>query len=266
MIEYIDTHAHLDPKSCPDAGAAIEEARRAGVRWIVVPGIDPETSRQGAQLAEKHPGVCFAPGIHCHEASRFSEDDLPEISSLLCHPKAVALGEVGLDYHYDFTPPPVQRELLNAQMDLARKTGKPLILHCRKAEEDLWRMIKSYQGKLRGVVHCYTGTPYWATKFVEEGFHIGFTGIITFRKAGEIREALKAVPQDRILTETDSPYMTPVPHRGKKNSPALLPLIAEEAARIKRSTIQKMAPVFLRNASECFNLDLKEDILKNTDS
>jgi TatD DNase family protein len=130
-----------------------------------------------------------------------------------------------------------------------------MILHCREAEEDLWKMLKAYEGKVNGVIHCYTGSAEYAEKFVSLGFYIGFTGVITFKNSSSIREAVMVVPDDKILTETDSPYMTPIPYRGKRNEPMHIPLIAEKLASIKEKSTEEFYPMLLNNARECFGVD-----------
>lgn len=256
---YIDTHAHLDDKRFNDSSieSIINEAKKEKVEKIIIPAINLESCQLIEKLVNNFPELYFAGGIHCHEVTDgFCEQKFQKIKKIINNnPKAIAIGEVGLDYYYDFAPKTLQKHILGRFLDLSEKLNLPLILHCREAENDMHEMLKSYNGKLKGVVHCYTGNLEWAKKFVKLGFYIGFTGIITFPKSNELREVVKWVPEDRILTETDSPYMTPVPHRGKTNHPGFIPLIAEQIAKIKSVELVKIAPVLLENAEKCFNLN-----------
>jgi TatD DNase family protein len=251
---FIDTHAHIDDKAFASTSTdeLIRNADAAKVKHIIAPAVDLNTSINLRNIAEKYPQILFAAGFHCHEASEFSEDNIEMFKKLLQHEKCVAVGEIGLDYHYNFSPSDVQVEVLKTFLDLAVLIKKPVILHCREAEEDLLNILKLYGNKIKGVVHCYTGSEKYALEFVKLGFYIGFTGIITFKKCDEIREVVASIPADRILAETDSPYMTPVPYRGKRNEPAYLPFVAAEIAKIKQLSSDAMQQILVKNASECF--------------
>ena len=255
FMKLIDTHAHLDDESMGNTENLVKQADESGVKYIIAPGVDLDSSLKVRDLADRFPGVYFAAGLHAHDASKFIERDLLQIKKMLTHKKAVAVGEIGLDYHYDFSPRSIQRHVLKRYLDLAVKIGKPVILHCREAEEDLFSILKEYDDKIRGVIHCYTGGVEWAEKFVKIGFYIGFTGVITFKKSESIREVVKTVPSHRLLTETDAPYMTPVPYRGKINQPANVRIVAEKIAEVKGMTLEQMERTFLENASACFGVD-----------
>ena len=254
----IDTHAHIDHQSFIEEGMEniIGRARSAGVRYVIAPSSDLKSAETLREIAEKFTGVFFAAGLHAHEAKHFYEKDFLALKHMLEHIKAVAVGEVGLDYHYEVSPRSIQKHVLSRFLDLADSLNVPLILHCREAEEDLYWMLSKYNGRLRGVIHCYTGNAAWAKKFLELGFYLGFTGIITFEKSGEIRELAAQTPVDRILIETDSPYLAPHPHRGHRNEPAYVRFVAEKIARIHGKKTEEIAPIFLENAKKCFKLDI----------
>lgn len=256
---YIDTHAHLDDNRYKGFEAeVIKRAKDSGVKSIIIPASNTESSQIAQELANSFSQVYFAAGIHCHEADSFYEKNYVKIKNLLKDPKSIAVGEVGLDYHYDFTTPSLQKHVLKRFLDLALKVDKPLILHCREAEEDLYNMLKPYDNSLRGVIHCYTGGIYWAEKFLELGFYLGFTGIVTFKKSKDLRQVLESIPIERILTETDSPYMTPEPYRSKPmNEPAYVRYVAEAIAKVKGVEFNKAGQIFIENAEKCFGVNFK---------
>jgi TatD DNase family protein len=253
---HIDTHAHLDGDSMGRVEDVLERAEKAGVKYVISPATSIESCRNVSGLPDRFAGVFTAAGIHAHDAKDFHPDSLEEIEEHLRHPGNVAVGEVGLDFHYDFSPRDVQVKTLENFLGLAEKTGKPLILHCREAEEELYRMLLPRRGKLSGVIHCFTGSTRWAQAFAELGFFIGFTGIITFGKSDEIRRVVEALPLEQILAETDSPYMAPVPFRGKVNEPSYLPVVAEKIASLKGKTLEETRTALLNNARRCFRLPI----------
>lgn len=263
---FIDTHAHIDDKSFNEEKPEeiIARAKDADVGIIITPGIDYGSSLNLKGFADLYPEVYFAVGLHAHDAKNFTEKDFISMKKLLAHEKALAVGEVGLDYHYEFTARSLQKHVLKRFLDLAAKISKPLILHCREAEEDLYEMLSQYGGGLRGVIHCYTGNREWAKKFLDLGFYIGFTGIVTFKNSDEIRKVVEETQDDRILSETDSPYMTPAPHRGKRNEPAHLPLIVEAIAKIKGKSVEKMSQLLLSNAEKCFGVEFVNKARQST--
>lgn len=255
-MTYIDTHAHLDDEAFSNPAEVIERAEEAGVEYVIAPASNLASARKLQKMADDFPRLFFAAGIHAHEAKAFDEISYLEIKKILDHPKVIAVGEVGLDYHYDFSPRSLQVQVLKRFLELAAQRDLPLILHCREAEEELLAILGEFDRPLRGVVHCYTGEAKWAVRFVEMGFFIGFTGIVTFKKSDRIRQVVQEIPLDRILSETDSPYMAPHPHRGKTNEPAYLPLVADEIARIKGIEPEEMQKILLENAKKCFSLPI----------
>jgi TatD DNase family protein len=224
----IDSHCHLaDEGFAADLDAVVTRAQAAGVERVLVI-LEAGNEKEAAQAREVErlwPSTRFAVGVHPHQAHEFA--DAPERSAAValaqCEstPSALAIGEIGLDYHYDFSPREVQQAVFRAQVRLARERAWPVVIHTREADEDTLAILREEgAGEVRGVLHCFTGTPALARAGLELGLFISVAGIITFPKAGELRDTVRAVPPDRLLTETDSPFLAPVPHRGKRNEPA----------------------------------------------
>jgi TatD DNase family protein len=258
---YIDTHAHIDDEQFQHEPVEelISRAGEKGVRYIIAPAVGTESAAKLMEYADRIPGVYFAAGIHAHDALKFFEKEYVTIKKMLAHPKAVAVGEIGLDYYYDFSPRSMQIHVLERFVKLASLLDKPVILHCRQAEEDLYNILKSANGKLRGVVHCFSGNEEWAKRFLDLGLYLGFTGAVTFKNSEQTRQVVETIPIDRILTETDSPWMTPAPFRKiKPNEPAYVGVVADKIAEIKGVDKEKAAEIFLDNADRCFNLNLEK--------
>jgi TatD DNase family protein len=235
----IDSHCHLAGEAFEaDLGEVIARARAAGVeRALVVlaDGDEPERAR-AARVRELWPAVRFAAGVHPHEAGAHGGDPdalVEHVAAALARSEAVALGEIGLDYHYDFSPRDVQQRVFAVQVRLARERRLPVVIHTREATEDTFRILREEgRGDLRGVFHCFTGDAGMARAALAIGFYVSFAGIVTFPNSTALREAAAAVPLDRILAETDSPYLAPRPHRGKRNEPAFVALVHETLAGI----------------------------------
>jgi TatD DNase family protein len=212
----IDTHAHLD--ACADPpGVLVERARDAGVSRIVTVGSGLESCRAALAIAEEEEGVFAALGIHPHEAGDEDADRLDELSTLLGHPKAVAVGETGLDYFRDYAPHDAQQRLFEGQLDLAARLGKPVVIHCRAAEEAVEATLSPFDGTV--VLHCFSSPPLLDVA-LERGWYVSFAGNVTYPKAQELRDAAAGVPADRLLAETDCPYLAPQARRGRPNEPA----------------------------------------------
>jgi len=220
----IDSHCHLDDAQFdPDREAAIERARAAGVERLLAigTGSGPPDLEAAIRLAESHPLVYATIGVHPHDAAKAGAETWTRLTALAAHPKVLAIGEIGLDYHYDFSPRPVQAEVFAAQLAIAKAAGKPIVIHTREAWEDTLGVLRqSWQGG--GIMHCFTGDTAQARQALDLGFHLSFGGVITFPKAENVREAARFAPEDRILVETDCPYLAPVPHRGRRNEPAFM--------------------------------------------
>lgn len=220
----IDSHAHVStPKFEADRAEVLARAREAGLIALVDVGCDLESSRAALALAEAEELVWAAAGVHPHEARHWEAGSADALRALLARPRCVALGEIGLDFHYDFSPRDVQREVFRAQLRLALELDKPVVLHVREAyPEALATLDELAHPRLRGVAHCFTGNATEAQGFVERGFGVSFSGAVTFKSAQEIQAAARIVPPELLLVETDCPYMAPVPLRGKRCEPAFV--------------------------------------------
>ena len=224
-MSLIDSHCHLDsPEFDADRDAVIERAFEAGVEHMVAigTGSGPPDLEAGVRLAEKYPAFYATVGVHPHDAAKAAPADLQRLAGLLQHPKVIAVGEIGLDYHYDFSPREVQQKVFIEQMAIAAAARKPIVIHTREAWDDTLALIEQYWKPhgLPGIMHCFSGGPAEAERALEIGFYLSFGGILTFPKALDVQAAAKLAPDDRILIETDAPYLAPVPKRGKRNEPA----------------------------------------------
>ncbi|MGC7846491.1 TatD family hydrolase [Desulforudis sp. 1088] len=249
----VDTHCHLDDASfAGDLDEVISRARQAGVAGLVTIGSDMASSRKAVEIAEAYPGIRAAVGVHPHDAARAGKDYLDELRTLAAHPKIVAIGEIGLDYHYDHSPRGIQREVFRAQLLLARELGLPVVVHCREAEEDTLAILKEAPGP--GVMHCFTGNWIWAEAFLGLGCYISISGVVTFAKSADLKDVARRVPAERLLLETDAPYLAPVPRRGRRNEPAFLPYTAAVVAELRRTTAEKLAALTTANALRFFGI------------
>jgi TatD DNase family protein len=229
----IDSHAHLSMFAPEERAAVLARAAAAGVRRVLAPATGPEDLDAVAGLACEHPGtVVVALGVHPHEARLLDDATKARLQRLLAGPGVVAVGEIGLDYHYDLSPREDQRRALAWQLGLARSLGLPVVLHHREAWDDFLAALDAVPG-VRGVAHSFTEGAAGAAEMVRRGLHVGISGMVTFPRGDNIREAARAVPADRLLVETDSPYLAPVPHRGRRNEPAFVPLVAARVAALR---------------------------------
>ena len=257
-VELIDSHAHIQgPEFASDLEEVLERARVAGVGKIIVVGGagNLQSNRDGLELARRHPGLFATVGIHPHDAREMREEDLAWLKGLTEDPRVVAVGETGLDFYYDNSPRKLQMELFCRFIHMARETGLPLVVHDRDAHGEIAAMLgQEGAGEVRGVIHCFTGEFPDAKAFLDLGFYVSFTGIVTFKNAASLREAAAKIPLDRIMVETGSPYLTPVPHRGKRNEPAFVPRVAETLAQIKGIPLEEVARVTSANAHALFGI------------
>lgn len=229
----IDAHAHLtDERFAEDVDAVIERAAAAGVEVVVSIATDVADARRAIALAERHPGVFATAGVHPHAAGVGDAGSIAEVASLARHPRVVALGETGLDYHYDFAPREAQIERFREHLELALQLDLPVVVHAREADDDVAALIREAGPRCRGVLHCFSSGRSLLETGLELGWYVSFAGMITFRNY-DAAELLRAVPLDRLLLETDSPYLAPVPHRGKRNEPAYVVRVAERAAELR---------------------------------
>jgi len=238
-MELIDTHCHLTFEQLAwEIDEVVQRSIAAGVTgWITV-GTDSQENRKAVELAERFENMYAAVGIHPHEAKDFTGETIDELKQLAANEKVVAIGETGLDFHYDFSNESDQKRAFAAQLKIAREVNLPVIIHCREAFADTMDVLEQFirlEGKLRGVVfHCFSGTAEQAKTILDYGFYIYLTGVVTFKNAGEIRRAAEMVPTDRLMLETDCPYMSPEPMRKRKiNEPALMIHTAQHVARLK---------------------------------
>ena len=248
-MNLVDSHCHLDDKQfAEDREAVIERAQAAGVSRLMAIGTGdgPPDLETAIRLADAYPAFYATVGVHPHDAAKATSATLDRLRDLLSHPKVLALGEIGLDYHYDFSPRDTQRSVFIRQLELASAAGKPIVIHTREAWNDTTEIIrKHYTGG--GIFHCFTGGPAEATEALDLGFHLSFGGVLTFPKAEPVREAARLAPLEKILIETDAPYLAPVPHRGKRNEPAFVVETARKLAEIRMISLQEAADATTRN-------------------
>ena len=255
----VDSHAHLDDSDFdPDRAAVIERARAAGLRYILVAGggTGPDRLDSPLAIAESHDWIYASVGVHPHEARHFTDSHADKIRQLAEHPKVVAVGEIGLDYYYDHSPREVQKQVLIRQMELARELDRPIIIHCRDAWADLREVAAAHWKPtgLGGILHCFTGDHDDARTFSDWGFLISFAGNLTFKKAENLRDVARVIPLDRLLTETDSPYLAPVPHRGKRNEPAFVAEVAHQIGELRGLSAEEIGSHTTDNFYRFFRL------------
>jgi len=277
----VDSHCHLDgPKFAADRAEVLRRAVQAGVETIVAIGngdapgemgcalelaeeFDPEVEASRGGRKSDVPRIYCTAGIHPHEAKLATDADFERLSDLARHPRVVAIGELGMDYHYDNSPREMQRDVFVRQLAVARAAGKPIVIHCRPSDtdaNDAWddlfdRLRRHWTAELGGVMHCFTGTLEQARASLDLGFMLSFAGNVTYPKAQGIRDAAAFAPPDRLLLETDSPYLAPVPHRGKRNEPALVAETATFVAGLRGVSAQMLGETTTANFRRCFRLD-----------
>jgi TatD DNase family protein len=244
-VSLIDSHCHLDSAEFnDDRNAVIERALAAGVEHMLAIGTGngPPDLEAGLRLADKYPAFYATVGIHPHDAAKAGADDFRHFTALLTHPKVLAVGEIGLDYHYDFSPREVQKSVFIEQMGIAAQAKKPIVIHTREAWDDTLALIEQHWTPhgMGGIMHCFSGGPDEARRALELGFYLSFGGIVTFPKAPAVQAAAKSAPRDRILIETDAPYLAPVPKRGKRNEPALMVHTARKLAELRGESYEEV--------------------------
>ncbi|SFQ12896.1 TatD DNase family protein [Caldicoprobacter faecalis] len=257
MEMLFDTHAHLeDERFDEDRKQLIEELPEKGVAYVVNVGSTLETSRMSVELAARYPFIYAAVGVHPHEVSQMGSEDLDALETIAKSDKVVAIGEIGLDYYYDFSPRELQKEWFARQIDLAYSLGMPIIIHDRDAHADVLDILKAKRDRiLGGVMHCYSGSWEMAKDFMDLGFYISLGGPVTFENAKRPVEVAQKIPLDRLVIETDSPYLAPTPHRGKRNNPAYVRLVAEKIAEIRGMSFEEIAEATLNNAKKLFKIE-----------
>ena len=258
----VDTHCHLNfERYDEDRDAVVERALAADVKRVINPGIDLETSRAALALATHHDGVYAAVGVHPNSTVGFNEGQLEDLRELAAHAKVVSIGEIGLDYYWDKAPKDVQANAFRMQLALAAELELPVIIHNREASEDVLPILEDWaqtlSGALKdrpGVLHSFSAPQEVADRALAIGFYLGFTGPVTFKNADELRQVAARVPLDRILVETDGPFLTPAPHRGKRNEPAYIPHIVERLAALHNLPLDEMGAHTTENAKRLFQI------------
>lgn len=261
MIDLIDSHCHLNydyaPKTADDL---VREAHEAGITALVTVGTEISTIDAMVAISDRHEQVYHTVGVHPHEAVTISEGDLALLEKAARHPKCRAIGEIGLDYHYDHSPRDIQRKQLDDQLELALRVKLPVVIHARDAEEDLLAALTRYAkrvpvGSIPGVIHCFSGTEAFGQACIDLGFYISFSGILTFKTAEDLRVCAREFPLDRILVETDSPFLAPIPYRGKKCEPSMVRLTAQKIAEVRGVTLEEVAKATTANSRRVFRID-----------
>lgn len=258
-VYLVDSHAHLDSDEVKDElEAVVERARGAGVERILAVGLwrGPGDFGNALELVRSRPGTFGAViGIHPHECARVPLQDWEMSAALAALPEVAGVGETGLDYHYDYSPRDAQRASFRRSLGIAAAAGKPVVIHVREADPDCLAILRE-EGvpAAGGVIHCFTGDAAAARSYLELGLHLSVAGVVTFRNAEPLREAVRLVPRDRLLVETDSPFLAPVPHRGRRNEPANVRRVAEKVAELWGTPLEEVARVTSENASRLFRL------------
>ena len=252
----IDSHAHLDDNRFDaDRDRLIKSLKEFGIDLIINPGSDLQTSIKAVSLAEQYENIYAAVGVHPHSAKEMDDSTVEILKSFTGRDKVVAIGEIGLDYHYDNSPRDVQRKRFIEQLHLAKEVNLPVIIHSRDAAGDTFDILKDAQdGSLEGVLHCYSGSVEMAREYIKLGFYISLAGPVTFKNSRVLKEVAKDVPLDKLLIETDSPYLTPEPYRGKRNEPIYVRYVAGTIAEVRGLAFEEVAKATSENAKRLFRI------------
>ena len=255
-LKLIDSHTHLDmPQFRKDVDKVIERARRSGIIAMITIGISLDSSRAALAFAESHDDIYCTVGWHPHGAHELTEDEIMALKKLAKNPKVVAWGEIGLDYYRDRAPRDKQQTCFRQQIRLARECGLPVVIHDRDAHGDTLRILKEESAdEVGGVFHCFSGDWTFARKCLDMGFYISIPGTVTYNNAGEQREVVKRCPMDRLMVETDAPYLTPVPYRGKRNEPSYVVLTARKVAELRNRPLEEISEQLTINTIRLFGL------------
>ena len=257
---YFDTHAHYDDRRFnDDRDELLGSMEAAGVTLILNSASSLSSARFSLRMADKYPFVYASVGVHPHDAKSMTDDTVTELEKLLNHPKAMAVGEIGLDFHYDFSPRDVQKKRFREQLELARRAKMPVIIHERESLNDTLDIIRDYRD-LTGVFHCFSGSWETAKTILDMGWYLSLTGVITFRNARRALEVLERMPGDRIMLETDCPYLAPDPMRGKRNSSLYLPYIAETVAEVRGISLEETAALTMENGRRFFGITVTGEV------
>jgi len=253
---FIDVHAHLDDEAFePDRQDVIQNIKKAGI-VVINAGSDMASSQMSVKLAEQYEFIYACVGIHPHDAKDVGKGYLEELKELSQSPRVVAIGEIGLDYHYEFSDREVQQKVFLEQLELAKTLNLPVVVHDREAHQDTFDIVKK-SGIKKGLMHCYSGSLDMAKEFSELGFYFSFGGVITFKNAKNPKKVATGIPLDKIMLETDCPYLSPEPHRGKRNDPTRIPIIAKTLAELKEKSIEEIKEITTANALKFYNIPLQ---------
>ena len=252
----IDSHAHLDDRRFDkDRDKLIKSFKKSGIDLIINPGADISSSIKAVSLSEEYDNIYAAVGVHPHSAKEMDDSTVEILKSFTGRDKVVAIGEIGLDYHYDNSPRDVQRKRFIEQLHLAKEVNLPVIIHSRDAAGDTFDILKDAQdGSLEGVLHCYSGSVEMAREYIKLGFYISLAGPVTFKNSRVLKEVAKDVPLDKLLIETDSPYLTPEPYRGKRNEPIYVRYVAGTIAEVRGLAFEEVAKATSENAKRLFRI------------
>lgn len=254
---YIDTHAHLTDEcfqNCVDE--ILEQSKQQGVEKIFCASYDKQSSIESVELAKKYDDVYAIIGVHPHDAKTYDNELEKTLTQLAQFEKVVAIGEIGLDYHYDLSPRDVQKQVFEKQIELAHKLQLPIVIHTREAIGDTMEILRRYKSKICGaLVHCFNASKEILHEIMDMGFYVSYGGAVTFKNANGLLEAVKNTPLDRIMLETDCPYMTPVPYRGKTNFPKYIPIVAQKISELKNVPIKEVEEITTKNAKKFFKID-----------
>ena len=252
-----DTHSHLNVKQFEqDEGKVIQRAKDNGVSKIAVVGFDYPTIKKAIELSKNYEGIYPIIGWHPTEAGSYSDEVEEKLTELVKKEKIIALGEMGLDYHWMEDPKEIQIESFRKQIQLAKKLKLPIVIHNRESTEDVYQVLKEEDiQEIGGIMHSFNLSPKWMEKFLDLGMHISFSGVLTFKNAPKVKESAKRVPLNRVLIETDAPYLSPEPHRGTRNEPSYVRFVAEELARLHDVSLEEIADITTKNAIELFKIE-----------
>ncbi len=255
-MKLIDTHAHLDfPDYDKDRKQVITRAKKEGLQYIINVGADLISSRRSVKLSTKNSFIYATVGVHPHEAKGVNEKILKQLENLADDDKVVAIGEIGLDFHYDNSPRDIQKEVFHLQLKLARSVNLPVVIHSREAIEETLKILKKEKIEdIGGIFHCFSEDALTAHKIIDMGMYIAIGGVVTFKNARKVREAVKSIPLEKLVVETDAPYLTPHPHRGHRNEPAYIKHVVKKIANIKDISPAEVAKKTTVNAKEIYNI------------
>lgn len=252
----IDTHSHIDMENFEQRfDEVLKNAKQNDVEKVVIPGVEPSGFKKISEICEKYENIYGAVGVHPEEVNSFNEEAEELIKKYLKNPKIIAVGEIGLDYYWDKSQIEKQKEIFERQILIAKEAQKPVLVHDREAHQDSFEILKRTKANEIGVVmHCFSGSPEFAMECIKEGFYIALGGVVTFKNAKKVKEVAKIIPLDRLLLETDAPYMAPVPYRGKENEPAYVKYVAQEIANLRNISYEEVAETTTNNAKKLLKI------------